>query len=247
VSSGQGSQDAPATVVLHFTPSRPASPATGYNYRNKEFLRIVFEPMPWELIPTRQPLATNAMPFTQHLLQSTIVHNCPAVHNHPADTFFMLSLGTALPNPMCLEATIAPLAAPLSPAAKPTPVDCLATKRSHVTTWADAPSFVPMDRGPLLGPDGELWQPADPVHSYDGPQAFDPEAEWSMNLSNFVPPAVPDASPPLSLSPDVEATLLPLGLLDSPPKQAAAAAAEHTDGLGNIIDTFYEAFLSEPP
>jgi hypothetical protein len=224
-------------------PSCLASPATGYNYRNKEFLRIRFEPMPWELIRARQPLATTAMPFARQLLQSTIVHNRPAVHNCPADTFSMLSLGAALRDPMCLEATIAPLAAPLSPAAKPTLADCLATKRSLVTTWADAPPFVPMDHGPLLGPDGELWQPADPVHSYDGPQAFDPEAEWSMNLSNFVPPAVPDASPPLSLSLDAEATLLPLGLLDSPPKQAV----EHTDDLGNVIGSFYEAFLSEPP
>jgi hypothetical protein len=189
--------------------------------------------MPWELIRARQPLATTAMPFARQLLQSTIVHNRPAVHNCPADTFSMLSLGAALWDPMCLEATIASLAAPLSPAAKPTLVDCLATKHSHVATWADAPPFVPMDCGSLLGPDGELWLPTNPVHSYDGPQAFDPEVGGAWL----------DASPPLSLSPDAEATLLSLGLLDSPPKQAT----EHTDGLDNVIDTFCEAFLSEPP
>jgi hypothetical protein len=191
-------------------PSCLASPATGYNYRNKEFLRIRFEPMPWELIRARQPLATTAMPFARQLLQSTIVHNRPAVHNCPADTFSMLSLGAALRDPMCLEATIASLAAPLSPAAKPTLADCLATKHSHVATWADAPPFVPMDRGSLLGPDGELWLPTNPVHSYDGSQEFDPEVGGAWL----------DASPPLSLSPDAEATLLSLGLLDSPPKQA---------------------------
>jgi hypothetical protein len=65
-----------------------------------------FEPMPWELVRARQSSAPTAMPFAPRHL------SCPMLQTRQADAFAMQSLHEALPDPMCLEVTLAPPTTP---------------------------------------------------------------------------------------------------------------------------------------
>jgi hypothetical protein len=157
----------------------------------------------------------------------------------------MQSLHEALPDPMCLEATLTPPTTPLPLATQLNQDDSQVTKQCHVATWADTPPFVPCDHEPLLGPDGEIWLPKDPFHSYDSPSTFDPETEWSVAPSNLAPLVVHVASPPPSLSPDAEANLLPHGLLHSPLQHEAAIISVDVHDVG--ISSLCAAIINAPP
>jgi hypothetical protein len=69
----------------------------------------------------------------------------------------------------------------------------------------------------LCGPDGEPWLPEDPFHSYDGPSAFGPGADWGRELTVVQLPDTDDHSSVGSLGTDAEFTLLSPGLLESLP------------------------------
>jgi hypothetical protein len=93
------------------------------------------------------------------------------------------------------------------------------TQLNHTNSWPEASALVKRDDDTLLGLDGELWFPTDSFHAYEGPTVFRPDVDWHLNRSlhhNSV--TVVDATPP-QLSPDAEHTLLPPGLMQSPPRQ----------------------------
>jgi hypothetical protein len=71
----------------------------------------------------------------------------------------------------------------------------------------------------LHNTDGGPWLLEDPFHRYEGPSTFGPGANWGMEL----PVHQSDGHSSVeSLDVDIQSTLLPSGLLDSPPHQAAS-------------------------
>jgi hypothetical protein len=72
------------------------------------------------------------------------------------------------------------------------------------------------------GANAEPRLPEDPFHGYEGPLTFGPGADWEMELPVHQRPDTDARSSAESLDADVEFTLLSLGLLDSPPLQAAS-------------------------
>jgi hypothetical protein len=160
----------------------------------------------------------------------------------------MLALRDALPNPMCFEATLHPptaqiLTTTIATAHRPTP---------HVINWTEAPPSVHRDR--FNGPDGELWLPKDPFHSYEGPSVFGTSTTWFAEQpraddSPANPTAVHPTEPQTTqttiesptLSSDVENTCLPTGLLDSPTRPG------DDEGDNTGIQSLCATLLTAPP
>jgi hypothetical protein len=164
-------------VTSSFTPFELADkPVAGGALASKPTLLPQPEQLPWELSHAR-----HHSPVIAHAAH-------PRATPAAANPFQMLSSLGTLPNPMLVESTLSMPSVPVLQAGRHEQLDI-------------SPHRPPIPA--TQGPDGELWPPHDPFHSYGGPSAFGPTADWEAELE---PIAADDAfatwPPRLSTMPD---------------------------------------------